>query len=188
MLPSDCVIRIHFRDVSDCCYAKSVDEERLQRQVLGPRVPVFWFRNLQDASLDLLPIEEFEPWVSSDLVRNPIQETVDPRRYCQIAVAAVIMGDLNAVHDVEAAHRRQPLSAGSLQTRTMLIPGFSRSAAIGDVFLDDLVILALVHFSRLHLMDAFIPAQRGDALYESLGMVVSAKKFGTAFEHEIWGG
>ena len=58
MLPSDCVIRIHFRDISDCYYAYSVDEERLQRQVLGPRVPVSWFSgNLEDASLDLQPIE-----------------------------------------------------------------------------------------------------------------------------------
>ena len=30
MLPSDCVIRIHFRDVSDCYHAESVDEERLR--------------------------------------------------------------------------------------------------------------------------------------------------------------
>ena len=93
MLPSDCVIRIHFRNVSDCYYACSVDEKRLQRQVLGPRVPVSWFSNL----------DGFEPWVPSDLVQNPIQETVDPCRYCQIAVAAVIMGDLNTVYAVEAA-------------------------------------------------------------------------------------
>ena len=45
MLPSDCVTRIHFRDDSDCYYACSVDEDRSQRQVLGPRVPVSWFRN-----------------------------------------------------------------------------------------------------------------------------------------------
>ena len=62
MLPSDCVIRIHVRDDSDCHYAKNVDEERLQRQVLGPRVRVSWFGNLEDASLDLLPIEGFESW------------------------------------------------------------------------------------------------------------------------------
>ena len=35
-------------------YAYSADEERLQRQVLGPRVPVSWFRNLDDVSLDLV--------------------------------------------------------------------------------------------------------------------------------------
>ena len=107
---TNCVIRIRFRDVSDCYCAKSVDEKRLQRQVLGPRVPVSWFRNLEDASLALLLVEGFEPWVSIDLVQNPIQETVDPRRYYQIAVAAVIMGDSNAVYAVEAAHRRQLLS------------------------------------------------------------------------------
>ena len=71
----------------------------------------------------------------------------------RLAVAAVIMGDLNAVYAVEAAHRRQLLSAGSLQTRTMLIPGcaFPRSATIGDVFMDDLVILAMVHFFSVAL-------------------------------------
>ena len=138
-----------------------------------------WFRNLEDASLDLLLIEGFESWVSSDLVQRPIQETVDPRRYCQMAVAAVIMGDLNAVYAVEAAHRRQLPSV----PRTMLIPGcaFPRSATIGDVYIDD-------HISRLHLKDDFIPAQLADTLYESLGMVVSAKKCGSAFELEVWGG
>ena len=87
-------------------------------------------------------LDGFEPWGYSDLVQNPIQETVDPRRYCQMAVATVIMGDLNAVYVVEAAHRRQLLSVGSLQIRTMLLPGcaFPRSATIGDVCIDDLVI------------------------------------------------
>ena len=105
-------------------------------------------RYLDDASLGLLPIDGFEPWVYSDLVQNPVQETVDPRRYCQIAVAAVTMGDLNAVHAVEVAHRRQLLSVGSLQTWSVSLPGcvFHRSATLGDVFLDDLVIPAMVHF------------------------------------------
>ena len=136
-----------------------------------------------------MPLDGFEPWGYSDLVQNPIQETVDPRRYCQMAVAAVIMGDLNAVYAVEAAHRRQLLSVGSLQSRTMLLPGcaFPRSATIGDVYIDDLVILAMVHFSRLHVKEDFIPCRRADTLYESLGMVVSAKKCGSAFEHEVCG-
>ena len=34
----------------------------------------------------------------------------------------------------------------------------------------------MVHFSRVHLKDDFILAQRADALYEALCMVVSAKK------------
>ena len=142
-----------FRDVSDCYYAESVDEKRLQRQ----RVPVSWFRNLDDASLDLLFFDGFEAWMYSDLVRNPIQETVDPRRYCQIAVPAVILGDLNAVYAVEAAYHRQLLSVGSLQTRSMLLPGcaFLRSATVSDDFVDGLVILAMVHFTRLHLKDVF---------------------------------
>ena len=145
------------------------------------------FRNLDDASLDLLPLDGSEPWVYSDLIQNPSRDTVDPRRYCQIAVAAVVMGDLNAVYAVEAAHRRQLLSVGSLQTRSMLLPGsaFHRFATLGDVYIDDLVIIAMFHFSRLHLKDDFAPAQRADTLYESLGMEVPAKKCGSAFEHEV---
>ena len=133
-----------------------MDGKRLDRQVLGPKVPVSWFRNLDDTSIDLLPVDDSEPCISSDPVQNPIQIAVDPRRFCQIAVAAVTMGDLNAVYAFEAAHRRQLLSVGSLQTRSMLVP--------------DLFILALFHFSRLHLKDDFTPAQRADAMYESLGM------------------
>ena len=144
MLPSDCEIRIHFRDVSDFYYAKNVGERRLQRQVLAPRVPVSWFCYLGDASLDLLPLDGLEPWVSSDLVQNPSRETVDPCRHGQMAVAAVIMGDLN--------------------------PGcaFLRSATIGDAHTDDIVIPAVVYFSRLHLKDDFIPVQRADTLYGGL--------------------
>ena len=87
--------------------------------------------------------------MSSDLVKNPIQETVDPRQYCQMPVAAVLM----AVYAVEAAHRRELLSVGSLQTQTMLIPGcaFHRSATIGEVYIDDLVIQAMVHFFPIAL-------------------------------------
>ena len=116
-----------------------------------------WFRNLDDASLDLLPFYCIEPWISSDLVQNPIQIAVDPRWFCQTAVAAVTMGDLNAVYAVEAAHRRQLLSVGFSQTRSMLLPGyaFPRAATMGDVSSDDLVILALVHFSQLRLKDDF---------------------------------
>ena len=140
---------------------------------------------MDNTGVDLLPVDGFEPWISSDLVLKPIHTAVDPRRFCQIAVAAVIKGDLNAVYAVEAAHRRQLLSVGSLPTRFMLVPGcaFLRSATIGDVCVDDLVILALVHFHRLHLKE-----DMPDAMYESLGTVVSAKKCGTTFEHEVWGG
>ena len=83
-------------------------------------------------------------------------------------MAAVILGDLNAVYAVEAAHRRQ-----------LQVVLFTTLPC---------VILAMVHFSRLHLKDDFIPAQRAVTLYESLGMVVSAKKGGSAFEHEVWRG
>ena len=110
ILPSDCVIRINFVTFRIVPTLTVWMKKRLDRQVLGLRDPVSWFRNLDDTSIDLLPLDGFEPWVSSDLVQNPSQETVDPRRYCQVAVAAVIMGDSNAVYALEAAHGRQLLS------------------------------------------------------------------------------
>ena len=94
------------------------------------------FRNLDDASLDLLPLDGSEPWVYSDLIQNPSRDTVDPRRYCQIAVAAVVMGDLNAVYAVEAAHRRQlcrlldPCKLGQCCFQVLLFPVLPR---LGDV-------------------------------------------------------
>ena len=63
----------------------------MRRGYTGKWVPVSWFRNLEDTSLDLLPIEGFEPWLSSNLVQNPTQETtVDPLWYCRIAVASFV--------------------------------------------------------------------------------------------------
>ena len=60
-----------------------MDEKRLDLQVLGPRVPVSWFRVLDSANVDLLPVDGFEPWISSDLVQNPIHTAVDPHRFCR---------------------------------------------------------------------------------------------------------
>ena len=97
-----------------CYCAYSVDEERLQWQVLGPRVLVSWFRNLEDTSLDSLPIDGFEPWVSSDSC--PTSRTRNSR---STSVLSDSCGsghhcDLNAAYAVEAAHHRQLLSVGSL--------------------------------------------------------------------------
>ena len=116
MLPSDCVIRINFRDVSDYHNACGVNKNDYSGKcwVRELRCPGLEIWTMRVSTCCLLMV--FEPWISSDLVQNPIQKAVDPRRFCQIAVAAVIMGDLNAVYAVEAAHRRQLLSVGSLRT------------------------------------------------------------------------
>ena len=75
---------------------------------------------MDDASLDLLPFDGSEPWVCSDLVQNPFQETVDPRRHCEMAVAAVIMGDLmrQAIKAVKAGDWTDLVSSDKLNAWT----------------------------------------------------------------------
>ena len=72
----------------------------------------------------------------------------------------------------------------------MLLPGcaYLRSATFGDVYLDDLVILALAHVSRSHLKDDFLLLPNAMTHCMNHWVVVSAKKCGSAFEHEVWGG
>ena len=135
---SDCVVHIHFRDVSDCYCAYGVAEERLQRQVLGPRVPMSWIWNsggresrlrclLKDLSLGvgsviLSKIQFKKQSVHVSLVGKPWRRS-------SWAICS-------AVYAVEAAHRRQ------LSVRRVLANSdqcwfqdvlFPRSATIGDV-------------------------------------------------------
>ena len=95
------------------------------------------------------------------------------------------MGDLNAVYAV--GHPSPPTLVRRILANSVDVAPrvcFSPHLYDRDVF----VIITMVHFSRLHLNDDYVLVQRADALYESLGVVVSAKKCGRAFEHEVWGG
>ena len=61
----------------------------------------------------------------------------------------------------------------------MLLPGsaFPRSATIRRrLHIDDLVILAMFHFSRLHLKDDFAAAQRADTLVRIIGFGGSPRR------------
>ena len=50
-------------------YVFGVDEERLRRQVIGPRVPRAWFRDLEDEAMD--ETELFDAWHFPDLFLVP---------------------------------------------------------------------------------------------------------------------
>ena len=84
------------------------------------------------------------------------------------------MCDLSAVYDVEAAHRRQLIAAGVLSypkqcyCEVQLFHGLH----VGDVFLDDLVLICLTHFSLKN--DA--EADRGRVLSRSWNTRVRVKK------------
>ena len=50
-------------------------------------------------------------------------EPVTELGYCQIGMTAIVMGDVNAVHTLECAHRRQLFAARALNERFLLIRG-----------------------------------------------------------------
>ena len=88
------------------------------------------------------------------------------------------MGDVSAVYTLECAHRRQLLAARTLNERSLLIrgPPFPRTRTIGDVYIDDLVILTVLHFSDVHVDSSTSEVQRIGAFYDFLQMRTNAGK------------
>ena len=69
-------------------------------------------------------------------------------------MTAIVMGDVNAAYTLECAHRRHLLAARALSGRSLPITGlpFPRTKTIGDVCIDDLVILSVLQqFSDVHV-------------------------------------
>ena len=93
------------RDLSNAFYQFRVDESRRVPQVVGPRIPKSWLDNLDDESLDSAEPEGH--WYVRDLFDKPGNaDQVDPEYYCQVAAAAVLMGDVNAVTVIQESHAR----------------------------------------------------------------------------------
>ena len=167
------IARVSFRDISDCFYVFGVDEERLHRQVVGPRVPRSWFHDLENNEID--EKEVFDAWHFPDLFPGSCNSSVIPQKFCQLAISGVIMGDRDAVYAIESAHRRQLLAAGVLSPDTMLLSGsaFPCSACIGDVCIDD-----VTHFSLKTAAEASERIHAADEFYQGVGMPVSAEAGG----------
>ena len=64
-------LRLNLRDACDCFYLFQVDDERLKRQIIRPRVPEDWFGDLDNESKDFLPTSAFKPWLSRDPTNPP---------------------------------------------------------------------------------------------------------------------
>ena len=142
-------VPITTRDIKDCFYLCEVLPCRVTKQVVGPRIPQSWLEHLDDENWDIVATDEIESWVSQDLLKTCISvEPVSESDYCQIWMTAIVMGDVNAVYTLECVHRRQLLAARAPNERSMLIRGlpFPRIKTIGDVYIDDLVILSIVQF------------------------------------------
>ena len=161
------------------------------KQVISPRIPRSWLEHLDDEIWDVVGTDEIESWVSQDLLKTcTLVEPVSESDNCQIGMTAIVMGDVNAVYTLECAHRRHLLAARALHERSLLIRGlaFPRTKTIGDVFMDDLVILGVLQISNVHLGSSHIEVQRVDALYGFFQMPTNVGKSGSTLSGEFWEG
>ena len=85
---------------------------------------------------------------------------------------------------------KQLLAACGVHERSLLIrgPPFPRTKTFGDVNIDDLVILSVSQFAKVHLVSLPIKVQRADALYDFLQMPTNVGKSGSTLSGEFWGG
>ena len=112
------------RDLSNCFYLFEVDSERLQRQVIGPRLPRSWFRDLHKVDAD--DCDTFEPWLDRDLRGKRLHDGgAADDSFRQLAMAGVLMGEKGAVTAIQEAHTRMLLKAGAITPSTMLNSPFA---------------------------------------------------------------
>ena len=86
--------------------------------MIGPRNTRSWLERL-DGIWD-----QSRFWIAQDLFKTcasivPVSE----KDYCQIGMTAIVMGDVNAVHTLERAHRRHLLAARARNVRSVLLRG-----------------------------------------------------------------
>ena len=115
------------------------------------RISRSWLEHLEDETWDVVDPDDIESWVSQDLLKTRASfEPVSELDYCQSGMTAIVMGDVNAVHTLQCAHRRHLLAARALNERSLLIRGspFPRTKTIGDVYIDDFVILCVFAIFR----------------------------------------
>ena len=121
-----------------------------------------WLEHLDDENWDVVEPGDIESWLSQDLLETCASvEPVSEFDFCQIGMTAIVMGDVNAVFTLERAHRRQLLAVRALNGRSLWIrgPPFPRTKTMGDVFIDDLVILSVLQFSDVPWMSIRRPSK-----------------------------
>ena len=157
--------------------------------MISPRISRSWLEHLDDESLGVMDTADIESWVSQDLLKTcTSDEPVSDLDYRQIVMTAIVMGDVNAVYTLDCLRDNQLLAARTLTERSLQIRKLpsTRTKTIGDVNIDDLVILSVLHFSDVHVGSLPSEVQRADALYDILQMPMNAGKSGIALPREFW--
>ena len=126
----------------------------MSRQVIWPRIPRSWLAKLDDEVSDLVGTNGIESWITQELLTVCARlKSVSEQDHCQIAVMAIAVGDVSAVHTLECAHRRQILATRALNQRSLLVRGlpFPRTVTVGDVYIDVFVICSTLHFLDVYV-------------------------------------
>ena len=147
-----------------------------------------WFSDLEDTSKDFLPISAFRLWLSSHLTDPPDEPNHVPG-YVQVVIAGIMIGDKNAVEALQNAHLRQLLSCGALTVQSLRLLGTlpTRASLFGDVYVDDLAVLAMVETSNRAFAEDQWRMDRVDAMYAALGMSIKKPPGDGDFEGPSWG-
>ena len=106
------------RDLSNHFYLCEVDPSRLERQVIGPRIPRSWLHDVENGAED--DRVSFEGWFTPDLNLSAADMgvNVDESTFCQVALSGVMMGDVGAVAVIQEAHTRVLLATGCSSLRS----------------------------------------------------------------------
>ena len=158
-------LRLNLRDVRDCLKSAS--------QARSSRVPEDWFTDLENKSKDLLPISALKPWLISDLTDPPSKPSRAPG-YVQVAIAGIMMGDKKRSGGPAkcAATGASVLWSPHCEESPASAP-FPREPVFGDVYVDDLAVLAIVETSNRAFAEDHLRMNRVDAVHADLGTPIT---------------
>ena len=178
------------RDLRNCFYLWEVEPSRLERQVIGPRIPRSWLHDIENESED--DRLSFECWFTPDLYLSATSMgvDVDESAFCQVALSGVMMGDVGAVAVIQEAHTRLLLANRVLEPEELIggSPFAWDGEVRGDVYIDDLVVMIVGEMYNGPPPEIVRRLEAADAAYGSHGMPVKRDKSeDPALTADFWG-
>ncbi|CAE8610906.1 unnamed protein product [Polarella glacialis] len=171
-------LSLRSRNAKDYYYILRTLKARLAAQVFGPRIPLSWLDDLQNAELD--EIEPRERWDSSRLKCAGPSSSCPKVKRISVAMTGIMMGDTNAVKAGQALHRSMLRAYHVLQEGTELLPSmpFPQSDLISNVLIGHWALIAQVLLCDIKLRTGadWSRADRFDGLYNAEGFPMSEKK------------
>ena len=109
-----------------------MEPSRLERQVIGPRIPRSWLHDIENESED--DRLSFEGWFLTSIVRSIHAWTL---MIALLPLGGVMMGDVGAVAVIQEAHTRLLLANRVLEPEELIggspLPGTARSGVMSTL-------------------------------------------------------